>query len=78
MRAADCHARLRLHVPTTSADWSTRGVDGVQRMRAGNQAPFDGSRFKAGDEVASFFIYPVKSDRADVKVAMRWNTGAIT
>ena len=44
----------------------------------GNQVPFDDSRFKPGDEVASFFIYPLKGDRADIHVAARWAAGVHT
>jgi Ethylbenzene dehydrogenase len=44
----------------------------------GNQVPFDDSKFKPGDEVASFFIYPLKADRADVNVATRWANGVLT
>jgi len=44
----------------------------------GNQVPFDDSKFKAGDEVASFRIFPLKADRADINVAIRWNNGVWT
>jgi hypothetical protein len=44
----------------------------------GNQVPFDDSKFKAGDEVASFRVLPLKTDRADVNVAIRWNNGVWT
>lgn len=44
----------------------------------GNQVPFDDSKFKAGDEVASFRILPLKTDRADINVAIRWSNGAWT
>ena len=43
-----------------------------------NKVAFDNAKFKAGDEVASFLIYPLKGDRADIKVANRWANGAIT
>ncbi len=43
-----------------------------------NQVPFDDSKFKAGDEVASYVIYPLKGDRADIKVATRWVNGVHT
>jgi hypothetical protein len=46
-------------------------VDGVQ-------AAFDDSKFKAGDEVASYKIFPLKSDRADIKVAQSWKDGVHT
>jgi hypothetical protein len=44
----------------------------------GQQVPFDDSRFKPGDEVASFFIFPLKADRADINVAVRWANGVHT
>jgi hypothetical protein len=44
----------------------------------GNQVAFDDSRFKAGDEVASYFIYPLKGDRADIRVANSWKDGVFT
>ncbi len=44
----------------------------------GNQVAFDDSKFKPGDEVASFRIIPLKEDRSDVKVAARWANGIFT
>ncbi len=44
----------------------------------GQEVPFDDSKFKAGDEVASFMILPVKGDRADIKVANSWANGVFT
>jgi Ethylbenzene dehydrogenase len=44
----------------------------------GNQVPFDDSRFKPGDEVASYRVLPLKTDRADINVANRWANGAWT
>jgi hypothetical protein len=44
----------------------------------GTQAPFDNSKFKAGDEVASYLIFPLKGDRADINVAIRWAGGVHT
>jgi hypothetical protein len=43
-----------------------------------NKVPFDDSKFKAGDEVASYLIYPLQGDRADIKVAGRWANGVYT
>lgn len=45
---------------------------------AGTEVPFDDNQFKAGDEVASFLIYQMKGDRADIKVANRWVNGVRT
>jgi len=50
---------------------------GLYYVIDGTQVPFDDSKFKAGDEVASYLIFPVKGDRADVKVAHRWVNGMI-
>ena len=47
-------------------------------IKAGDEVPFDDSKFKAGDEVASFMILPVKGDRADIKVAYSWANGLHT
>lgn len=44
----------------------------------GQQVAFDDSRFKPGDEVASFFIFPLKGDRGDIEVATRWSNGVLT
>jgi hypothetical protein len=51
---------------------------GAYYVVSGTEVPFDDSKFKAGDEVASFFIYPLKNDRADIKVANRWLNGVRT
>jgi hypothetical protein len=40
--------------------------------------PFDDSKFKAGDEVASIQIHPLSGDRADIKVATAWRNGVLT
>ena len=44
----------------------------------GTQVPFDDSKFKAGDEVASYLIFALKGDRADIDVASRWSNGVWT
>ena len=59
-------------------DGKPTNAGGTVYIVDGNQVPFDDSKFKAGDEVASFFIYPLKGDRADIKVSMRWNNGMQT
>ena len=59
-------------------DGKPTNAGGTVYIVDGNQVPFDDSKFKAGDEVASFFIYPLKADRADIKVSMRWNNGMQT
>ena len=44
----------------------------------GQEVPFDDSKFKAGDEVASYMILHAKGDRADIKVANSWSNGVLT
>ena len=59
-------------------DGKATNAGGTYYIADGNQVPFDDSKFKPGDEVASFLIYPLKADRADVKVATRWSNGQLT
>ena len=59
-------------------DAKPANAGGTYYIVKGNEVPFDDSKFKAGDEVASFFIYPLKGDRADIKVVNKWNNGVLT
>ncbi len=59
-------------------DGKAANAGGTYYIVDGDQVPFDDSKFKAGDEVASFVINRLKTDRADVKVAMRWANGVHT
>lgn len=59
-------------------DGKPANAGGTYYIIDGNQVPFDDSKFKAGDEVASFLIFPLKGDRADIKVATRWANGVLT
>ena len=59
-------------------DGKAANAGGTYYVIEGNQVPFDDSKFKAGDEVASYFIYPVKGDRADIRVASSWKDGVHT
>lgn len=59
-------------------DGKAANAGGTYYIVDGNQVPFDDSKFKPGDEVASYFIYPLKADRADVNVALRWASGKHT
>jgi len=59
-------------------DGRAANAGGTYYIIEGNQVPFDDSKFKPGDEVASYFIYPLKGDRADVRVANRWANGVLT
>lgn len=43
-----------------------------------DKVPFDDSKFKAGDEVASIIVAPFVGDRADVKFAGKWIKGKWT
>lgn len=43
-----------------------------------DKVPFDDTKFKPGDEVASAIIFPLKGDRADVRVATTWKDGVLT
>jgi len=57
---------------------AANGAGGTYYIVDADKVAFDDARFKAGDEVASFLIYPLKGDRADIKVANRWANGVIT
>ena len=59
-------------------DGRAANAGGTYYIVDGNQVPFDDGRFKPGDEVASYFIYPLKGDRADIDVASRWANGMWT
>jgi len=59
-------------------DGKAANAGGTYYIVEGNQVAFDDSKFKAGDEVASFRIFPLKADRADIKVANRWASGVFT
>ena len=54
------------------------GVRLVQDIKSGDEVPFDDSRFKPGDEVASYLTYPLKGDRADIRVNYTWSNGVHT
>ena len=59
-------------------DAKPANAGGAYYVVDGTQVPFDGAKFKVGDEVASYMIYPLKGDRADVKVATTWRNGVYT
>jgi hypothetical protein len=44
----------------------------------GNQVPFDDSKFKAGDEVASYIVNQLVGDRGDIDVVTQWKNGVLT
>jgi Ethylbenzene dehydrogenase len=64
--------------PFMNKDGKAVNVGGAPYIVDGTQVPFDDSRFKPGDEVASYVIFPLKSDRADINVAVRWAAGRHT
>ena len=51
---------------------------GTYWIDGANKVPFDDSKFKAGDEVASIITEPFVGDRADVKFAGKWAKGKWT
>ena len=61
-----------------SRDGKAANGGGKYYIVDGEQAPFDDSRFKPGDEVASYRIVPLKGDRADIRVSYSWAAGMHT
>ena len=53
-------------------------VSGFYYIKNGDQVPFDDSRFKAGDEVASYIANQPQGDRADIRVNASWKAGMHT
>ena len=59
-------------------DGKAATAGGSYYIKRGDEVPFDDSRFKPGDEVASYIINPLQGDRADIKVAASWKDGMHT
>jgi len=59
-------------------DGKPANAGGAYYIVKGDEVPFDDTKFKTGDEVASYFIFPLKEDRADIKVASKWSNGVMT
>ncbi|MBI5277063.1 MAG: hypothetical protein HY854_11435 [Burkholderiales bacterium] len=59
-------------------DAKAANAGGTYYIKRGDEVPFDDSKFKAGDEVASYIVNPLQGDRADVKVAYSWKDGMWT
>ena len=59
-------------------DGKPLNAGGTPYIKNGDQVPFDDSRFKPGDEVASYVIHQLKGDRADVRVNYGWKDGVHT
>jgi len=58
-------------------DGKAGNAGGAYGIARGTEVPFV-DNFKAGDEVASFFMNGLKGDRADVKVTESWSNGVRT
>jgi Ethylbenzene dehydrogenase len=48
---------------------------GTYYLKAEDKAPFDDSKFKPGDEVASILVAPFSGDRGDIAAAIKWSNG---
>ena len=59
-------------------DAKAANAGGTYYIKRGDEVPFDDSKFKPGDEVASIIINPLQGDRADIKVAVTWANGKYT
>jgi hypothetical protein len=59
-------------------DGKPANAGGTYYIKRGDEVPFDDSRFKPGDEVASYIINPLQGDRADIRVATSWANGMHT
>jgi hypothetical protein len=46
---------------------------GAYYLKAEDKAPFDDSKFKPGDEVASILVAPFTGDRGDIAANITWN-----
>lgn len=47
-------------------------------IKRGDEVAFDDSRFKPGDEVASYIANELKGDQADISIVQNWNNGVHT
>ena len=61
-----------------SRDGKAANAGGNYYIKRGDEVPFDDSRFKPGDEVASYLINDLVGDRADIKLVQTWNNGVQT
>ena len=59
-------------------DTKAANAGGTYYIKSGDEAPFDDSKFKPGDEVASYLVFPLKGDRADIRVNYSWSNGVHT
>jgi hypothetical protein len=64
--------------PFMARDAKPLNTGGTAWVTRGTEVAFDDARFKANDEVASYFVNPMQGDRADVHVAVSWKDGMYT
>ena len=51
---------------------------GTYWVKKGEEVPFDDSKFKDGDEVASIMVAPFEGDRGDINASYKWADGKWT
>jgi ethylbenzene dehydrogenase len=51
---------------------------GTYYLKEEDKAPFDDSKFKPGDEVASIMVAPFSGDRGEIATAINWKGGKWT
>jgi hypothetical protein len=59
-------------------DGKPANAGGAYFIKKGEEVPFDDSKFKPGDEVASYLVLQAQGDRADVKASYAWANGMWT
>ena len=59
-------------------DGKAANAGGTYYIKDGDQVAFDDSKFKPGDEVASYVVNKLQGDRGDVQVAYKWANGMYT
>ncbi len=59
-------------------DGKPGNAGGAYFIKKGDEVAFDDSRFKVGDEVASYIALPLNGDRGDIKVSQTWSKGVHT
>jgi len=59
-------------------DGKPANAGGTYFIKDGDQVAFDDTKFKAGDEIPSYFVYRLQGDRGNVGVAYRWQNGTWT
>jgi hypothetical protein len=59
-------------------DGKAANAGGSYWIKAGDQVPFDDSKFRPGDEVAAHVVNELKGDRGDLRVVNFWANGMRT